>query len=487
MELTILETLSESRSAKAYGRPVFNQLLERIENGEADGIICWKLDRLARNFIDGGRIIDMLQHGKIKVIQTHDRQYLSNDNVLMMAMEFGMANQFIRDLSTNTRRGLRNKVSMGWLPHRAPIGYLNDKTAEQGDKKIFKDPDRFNMVRKMWDLLLVNKFSIEQIYRKAVDEWGLTLAPTKKTPAHKPCRSKIYHTFINPFYYGYFYYNGQLHKGTHEAMITEKEFDDAQVILGLKTKPRLRTHQTTYAGTLKCTCGSSIVAEHKTKNQKNGNTHRYIYYRCSRSKDPKCKQIPVTENTLETQIVSLLNSIEIPASFCDWALELLRADQNKENEVTQMIVNNHRLAYDKCTRRINSLIDMRANGEISESEFSTKKAEASDEKLKVEKLLHEAEANAVDWFGKAEEIISFARDARRAFEAGTPAERRLILITLGLNLQLQDGRLTVELQKPLSLIQEVAQDVKTVSEPLEPVLDRRKVGEIYAKNVLWGG
>jgi DNA invertase Pin-like site-specific DNA recombinase len=139
----IVEILSESQSAKAPGRPIFAKMIERIYKGEAQGIICWKLDRLARNPVDGGNISWMLQRGIIQHIQTHERDYYPTDNVLMMSVEFSMANQFILDLSQNTKRGLRTKAEKGWYPGPAPTGYLNSLSKRRGEKKIIKDPKRF--------------------------------------------------------------------------------------------------------------------------------------------------------------------------------------------------------------------------------------------------------------------------------------------------------------------------------------------------------
>ncbi len=54
--LDIEEEYIEKRSAKVPGRPIFDEMLKRIEKGEAHGIICWKIDRLSRNPVDSGRI-----------------------------------------------------------------------------------------------------------------------------------------------------------------------------------------------------------------------------------------------------------------------------------------------------------------------------------------------------------------------------------------------------------------------------------------------
>src|SRR3989338_3914900 len=124
--LEIAEEFVEKRSAKMPGRPVFMDMIARIQRKEAQGVVCWKIDRLARNPVDGGQIQWLLQNGTIAHIQTHDRAYYPADNVMLMSVEFGMANQYIRDLSVNTARGLRAKARRGDFPGTAPAGYRND-------------------------------------------------------------------------------------------------------------------------------------------------------------------------------------------------------------------------------------------------------------------------------------------------------------------------------------------------------------------------
>ena len=145
--LNIIKTFKESMSAKSPARPLFGEMLAMIESGKAEGILCWKLDRLARNPVDGGKVIWLLQKSVIKSIQTYERLHLPTDNMLLMYVELGMANQYVLDLSVNVKRGNRAKLEKGGWPCVAPFGYSNDKL----EHTTILDPKTAPAVKKIFE------------------------------------------------------------------------------------------------------------------------------------------------------------------------------------------------------------------------------------------------------------------------------------------------------------------------------------------------
>lgn len=55
--LEVVDVYVENQTACKTGRPLFAAMLQRLEKGEAQGILTYHLTRLARNCFDGGRLI----------------------------------------------------------------------------------------------------------------------------------------------------------------------------------------------------------------------------------------------------------------------------------------------------------------------------------------------------------------------------------------------------------------------------------------------
>ena len=481
--LKITKIFSESKSAKAPGREQFNEMINQIKQGKADGIICWKLNRLARNPIDGGEISWTLQESVVKHIQTYGKSYYPTDNVLLMAVELGMANQFVRDLSVDTKRGLRNKAERGWYPTFTTLGYLQAPYKHKGEKEIIEDPERFDLVRKMFDLMLTGSYNPKEILKIATDEWGL-----RNKKGGKIAKSTAYRIFHDPFYYGEFEYpkeSGNWYQGKHKPMITKEEYIKINKLLGRELRVAPQTHNFAFTGMIKCgECGASITAENKIKHQKNGNIHHYTYYRCTKRIKP-CSQKTIRLEELEKQIEAELESIEIPETFKDWMMEEIKKKNKDESSDRNQIIKNQEKKYNECVRKIDNLVDMRANDEIDKEMFERKTKEIAREKDEWKSLLDDSDLRVDNWLKEAEKLFSFAEIARVKFQHGDLKTKREILSCLGLNLSLKDRKLNIQRTKVLDFLKEASREVKKINKQLEPVessLDKRKLNALYAQS-----
>jgi DNA invertase Pin-like site-specific DNA recombinase len=117
--LLVVDELVESQTAKIPGRPVFNEMIERLERGEASGILAWHPDRLARNSIDGGRIIHLVDTGKIRELKFPTFWFEPTpQGKFMLSIMFGQSKYYVDSLSENIRRGSDKKsrtASGRWL------------------------------------------------------------------------------------------------------------------------------------------------------------------------------------------------------------------------------------------------------------------------------------------------------------------------------------------------------------------------------------
>ncbi len=445
LNLDIKKTYTESKSAKKpNNRPIFDEMIQRIENKEADGILCWQINRLSRNPIDSGKLSWLLQQGTLKSIQTIDRQYLPDDNVLLFNVESGMANQYILDLRKNVKRGTESKLQKGWKPNLAPLGYLNDKA----EKTIIKDPERFNLIRKMWDLMLTGNYTPPKILDIANDEWGFRTRKFKKIGGKELSRSGIYKIFTNIFYAGIIdYYNTQ-YQGKHEPMITLEEYDRVQMLLGRKGKPRPQKHQFAFTGFIRCgECGCLHTAEIKKKLIKNtGKIKTYTYYHCTRKKkDIKCSQKKfIKEDDLELQVEKEIEKYTILPEFLNWALEGLNNKNDREIEDRTKVYETQHKAIAQTQNELDELTKMRYRLLIDDETFLKEKNELKAKISQLKGKLRETEKRAERWLEITEKTFNFATYARHNFIKGGLETKKEILMALGQNPTIKDGKLSIK-------------------------------------------
>jgi DNA invertase Pin-like site-specific DNA recombinase len=449
LNLDIKKIYTEAKSAKKpNNRPIFEEVMQRIEDGEAGGILCWQINRLSRNPIDSGKLSWLLQRGVLKSIQTIDRQYLPDDNVLLFNVESGMANQFIIDLRKNTKRGVEGKLQRGWLPSRAPLGYLNEKI----EKVITKDPERFHLIRKMWDMMLTGNYTPPKILEIANNDWGLRTLKYKKEGGKELSVSGIYRLFTNLFYAGILEWDGQQYEGKHEPMITLEEYDRVQMLLGREGRPRPQKHNFAFTGAMRCgMCGCFYTAETKKKLiKKTGEMKEFTYYHCTRkTKRVKCNQTqPITLADLELSIEREIEKYTILPEFLEWALEGLNKDNDTEIETTTKIYEAQHAALEQAQKELGELTKMRYRQLIDDEAFLVEKSKLQATIAQMKGKVGEIEARAEKWLELTEKTFCFATYARKAFIAAKGKEglelKKEILLALGKMPIIQDKKLTIE-------------------------------------------
>ena len=443
-----IAVFNECRSAHSPGRPEFARLMAKVAAGEIDTIFCWKLDRLARNAIDGGTIIWAIRQYGLKIITSAQTYGPDDDNKILMYVEFGMADKYSDDLSRNVKRGNRTKLENGWLPGKAPLGYLNDRV----NKTIIKDPERFHLVRKMWDLLLDRQLPVSRVIEFANHDWGFRTLQRRKSGGGPISRYAGYALFKNPFYCGKIIRKGREYSGSHPPMITEGEFERAQEILGRKRQQNGQIrHHFAFTGMIKCrVCNGYITAEE----QVNKYGSHYVYYRCGRRKKgfSNCSNPPISLKKLEKQITAFLEKIHISPEIKDYCLRELRRLNEKESKDRTAIVKSQQEAIRSNQKKLDNLIDLRCRDLLSDEEYIKMRDALQSEQKELKEKRLSSEYRARNWFELCEKVFEFASQAVSCFETGTLEEKRIILDTVGANFVLNDRELFIEAQKPYLIL-----------------------------------
>jgi len=479
LNIEIVDVISESKSAKKPGREKFNEMLTRIEQGEAQGILCWKLNRLARNPIDGGRISWLLQQNIIKHIQTYGQDYKPTDNVIMMSVEFGMSNQYVKDLSVDVKRGLRKKAERGWYPvTQLPLGYLHNvnKAREDSNDEIIIDKESFYIIKKLWKLLLTGFYTIADISREA---HALGLTSRKGSPYSL---SSFYLMARNEFYCGFYYWNDGngnrvRYLGNHKPMLSESEFLKVQKILQKDRQPtRVRQYYFPYRGIIACgECNGHVTAENKLqaicthcKHKFSIKTKKYCpkcktnlnemkkpsiidktYYHCTKKINKDCSQGSITDVAIDTFILQNLKQISISKPFYDFAIKSLKKLNAQNNSKNVKVLAQLKKRKAELQNRSRRLIEMRLDNELTAEQLNSIQTANEDSIKEIENKIIQLTDKELNWFKVAQGQLAFAKICIKEFKKADDNTKRDIASKIGSNLILKDKSLYFKRLKPL--------------------------------------
>jgi site-specific DNA recombinase len=450
--LEIFEEFQESKSAKKPGREKFNEMMSKIESLDGVGILAWHPDRLARNSIDGGRIIYAVDTTKLVSLRFPTFWFEPTpQGLFMLQVAFGQSKYYSDNLKQNVERGFRQKVRRGeWLT-KAPFGYVNNVKT----RNIDIDKIKSRLVVCAFKEFTTGKHSYESISQFLADHGIVT---RNGTPLSKCAISGM---LSNRAYLGFVKYHDEWHDGTFAPIISPDLFEAVQMRLKERGRPRKskKSHNFPFVGLFRCgECGSMITAQWAK-----GHGGLYRYYRGTK-KNGKCEQGYLQEEKLVFQLREQLQSIKLPDDWLDYMTR--KTDEwEKETKVSSVsLLGQIRDDREETQEKLDKLVTLFLDGDIPREQYLKKKNDLLVQKVSLSHKLDSAREERNNWVEPLREWILDMKKATQLVSSDNFFEIRDYFKKIGTNLILRDKSVSISFCPPT----EFAFNSKTNSDSVIP-------------------
>lgn len=442
------DIFQEAKSARIpEKRAEFDHMLALINERKYNGIICWHINRLSRNPQEGGIVQQMLVDKRITEIVTPQETIQSETmNEIIVAFLFGFSSQTSREISQNTKRGMKEKVERGQWPTLAPLFYEN-YGVDKWTKTIRPDASRAPYYERWVDDIIAYRLNIAQAHA-LLAKMGVRTRKGKKVS-----KSMVHRILRSPVYRGIIQYGNYPEKpGTFEALISHTKWHQLQEILDDRTKPNQTKRNHPYMKVCRCgKCGLHVTASTKVK----PSGKPYTYYHCSK-RNGDCGNPPVRAKDFEDQLISILRRISISQEAVERLKELTK--QRLEHELRFEI--DQRSTWEtqlnSFTDKLDRLLELRIENEITKEQYEDKRSAIQKEIDYLEEKRKDIRFNREDVRKVLELFFEQCHNIENIFHDGTIEERRRIIGLICENLTLTDKVLGCDFRSPFNTMVKVA-------------------------------
>ncbi len=422
--LEILEEFQESKSAKTPGRQKFGEMMSRIESMDGAGILAWHPDRLARNSIDGGRVIYAVDTQKIVSLRFPTFWFEPTpQGLFMLQVAFGQSKYYSDNLKQNVERGIRQKVRRGeWLT-KGPRGYVNNPRT----RNIEPDPVLARIILKGYTEFATGKHTLLSLSHFLAEHGVITKCGT---PLGK---AAIVSLLTSKAYIGLVKHRDEWHQGSFAPIIYPELFEAVQKRLQERARPRKTKvgHNFPFTGLFRCgECGGMITAQWAT----NRFGTKYRYYRCTKKKN--CLQGYLREDKLVLQLKERLQQISLPD---EWIEYMTKQTDEWEKEVkvsSGSAVGQMREREREIQQKLDNLITLFLDGDIPKANYLAKKDELLKQKVSLAHKMDSAREERNIWIEPLREWILDMKKATQLISSDNFFEIKDYFKKIGTNPQL---------------------------------------------------
>lgn len=435
-KMEVVKVYEEAQTAKQSGRVKFNEMLKFLHaSKDIKTILVEKTDRLYRNFKD----YVLIDEQDVEVHLVKENEIIGKNSTSHQKFVHGikvlMAKNFIDNLSEETKKGRLKKVKEGYFIGQVPYGYkkLDPKTTIINEEKA-------PFVRRAYELYAQGNLSLEKV-RNLLYEENFIYTPSSP----KISKGQLEQILKNINYTGVLKFQDELYEGRHEAIVSEKLFNEVQKAFKKDNKPLYRNdHNFAFAGMMKCSeCGCAITAEVKKG--------KYVYYHCTGSQK-KCSQKPIyiRQEELEKQFDEAVKAVSLSDEHIEYIglglKESLKDKQEFSKQEFERITSNIKRLKD----RINKLYIDKLDGLIDNEFWKEKNTLWSDELSELENKLHAHNVADKKYYDEGVRIIETLKNAYGLYSKQTVAEKRKMLNYLLSNCKLSNKKVSYDYNLPFA-------------------------------------
>ena len=207
----------EGWSGKNLERPQFKLMQKKIENGECNCLITYKLDRVSRTVADLADLMNLFEKKKVAFVSVTENIDTSSSQGKLMINIISSFAQFEREvIAERVRDNMHALAKRGrWLGGTTPLGFTSEKTqntlhTEDGrdrtEYRLCTEEKEMETVRKIFKLFLekqslsqVNTYLLNnRIYTRKGNKFGTTtLGDILRNPIYCTADSTAYEYFCS--------------------------------------------------------------------------------------------------------------------------------------------------------------------------------------------------------------------------------------------------------------------------------------------------